>query len=275
MKRIALAILALCIPLRQMTEPTKRSQVGAVVTELRATKRLPAWANYVCYDDARNHRFEDFSLIAYQPYSKLSQTEKDAIKLGYTRSITFQWYMVLDPADIRPMNLPPSPEEFASTAASVHAGSTIDARQYTLLLEHRLSEQNAIALAKAARKETNASDEETWHCWMGRMVQRTKPSFVPIQTSLPRGCTPKSTSTWALLPSRESSWSTPRVLYCSMLRVWVASRRLSGRLSASRCFSRTPTPDCGTSAVPALTVKRWASRLLEFAIHCRRRRNRS
>jgi len=161
LKRIALAILALCIPLWQATEPTKRSQVGAMVTELRATKRLPAWANYVCYDDAKNLRFEDFSLIAYQPYSKLSQTEKDAIKLGYTRSITFQWYMVLDPADIRPMNLPPSAEEFASTAASVHAGSKIDARQYTLLLEHQLSEQNAIALAKAARKDTNASDEET------------------------------------------------------------------------------------------------------------------
>lgn len=135
--------------------------MGAVVTELRATKRLPAWANYVCYNDDMSLRFEEFSLIAYQPYGKLSQMEKDAIKLGYIRSITYQWYMVFDPADIRPMNLPPSPEEFASTAASVHAGSTLDARQYTLLLEHRLSEQNAIALAKAARKDTNASDEQT------------------------------------------------------------------------------------------------------------------
>lgn len=161
MKRIALAILALCIPFRQTTEPTKRSQVGAVVTELRATKRLPAWANYVCYDDDRSLRFENFSLIAYQPYGKLSQMEKDAIKLGYIRSITYQWYMVFDPADIRPMNLPPSPEEFAATAAGVHAGSTINSRQYTLLLEHRLSEQNAIVLAKAARKDTNASDEQT------------------------------------------------------------------------------------------------------------------
>ncbi len=161
MKLIALAVLTLCIPFRQTTEPTKRSQVRAVVTELRDTKRLPAWANYVCYNDDKSLRFEEFSLIAYQTYGKLSQMEKDAIKLGYIRSITYQWYMVFDSADIRPMNLPPSPEEFATTAADVHAGSTIDARQYTLLLEHRLSEQNAIALAKAARKDTKASDEQT------------------------------------------------------------------------------------------------------------------
>ncbi len=153
-------ILALCISFWQTPEPTKRSQAAAVVTELRATKRLPAWANYVCYSDDRSLKFEEVSLIAYQPYGKLSQMEKDAIKLGYVRSITFQWYMVFD-SDIRAMNLPPSPEEFSAMAGSVKAGSTIDGRQYTLLLEHALSEQNAIAQAKAARKDANASDEQT------------------------------------------------------------------------------------------------------------------
>ncbi len=160
MKTLAIT-LALCISSWQTPEPTKRSQAAAVVTELRATKRLPAWANYVCYSDDRSLRFEEVSLIAYQPYGKLSQMEKDAIKLGYIRSITYQWYMVFDAADIRAMNLPPSSEEFAAMAENAKVGSTIDGRGYTLLLEHALSEQNAIAMAKAARKDMNASDEQT------------------------------------------------------------------------------------------------------------------
>jgi hypothetical protein len=184
MKKIT-TIFALCISLWQATEPTKRSQADAVVTELRATKRLPAWANYVCYDDDRSHLFEEFSLIAYQPFDKLSQMEKDALKLGYIRSMTYQWYMVSDLADIQPMNLPPSPEEFATTASSLRAGSTMDAKQYTLLLEHELSEQNAIALAKAARKDANASDEQTLALLDGpngtayRTFLRSHPDFGP------------------------------------------------------------------------------------------------
>lgn len=88
MQKLAI-VLALCISFWQTTEPAKK-KTAAVVTELRATKRLPARANHVCYDDDRSHRFEEFSLIAYQPDGKCLGWRRTLIPLGCLRSLGYQ-----------------------------------------------------------------------------------------------------------------------------------------------------------------------------------------
>jgi S1-C subfamily serine protease len=131
-------------------------------TEMRNTKRLPGWANYICYEDNKNMVPSTFFLLAYQPYEDLSDITKDAIKLGYTRSVTFQEYIATTPADIQPINIPASPEESAAAAQHLRNGArTIGGEIFTLFLEGNISNLNAVALAKAERRDLAANDERT------------------------------------------------------------------------------------------------------------------
>lgn len=119
------------------------------VEALRKEARLPDWANYVCYSDAKGIRSGWFMVIGYSRADDL--TVRSAEAFGYARGLTYQEYLASD-KDVMPLNMPVSPEDAAS--AMKQADDTHELPMNVILAgEERIkSLQNAIALVKAAAR---------------------------------------------------------------------------------------------------------------------------
>src|ERR1700693_687175 len=93
-----IASFAFLLPLASVAQKTD-------VEELRKEHRLPEWANYSCYQDARNIQSGWFMLIAYEPANVPDL--KDDHAFGYERGLTYQEYIASD-KDIVAINMPAS-----------------------------------------------------------------------------------------------------------------------------------------------------------------------
>jgi hypothetical protein len=134
------------------------SSVSAVaqqtyVEQLRKESRLPEWANYVCYEDAKNLVSGWFMLVAYKPASDddLFTSSGDAERFGYERGLTYQEYLSSD-TGISPMNMPISPEEYASELKNMLETGKASPKAISLLAAQTVAAQNAVAIAKITRQ---------------------------------------------------------------------------------------------------------------------------
>jgi hypothetical protein len=117
------------------------------VSELRKENRLPEWANYFCYQDAKKIRSGWFMIVAYDEHDSF----KNDSAFGYKRGVTIQEYLGSG-VDITAINTPVAPEEYALEVQSMLQTKQISSGTAELLHEHIQSAENAAALAKSARK---------------------------------------------------------------------------------------------------------------------------
>jgi hypothetical protein len=124
------------------------------VQELQKESRLPAWANYVCYNDARNIRSGWFMLIGYQPAQRdafFPNDPKGAKDFGYSRGLTYQEYIASD-TGISPINMPISPEDYAEEMPKAMQGQPVSAKTIEMAHGEVVAMDDAIAYAKSTRQ---------------------------------------------------------------------------------------------------------------------------
>ena len=153
-------VLALLFGVKQAgnTQETVASQPPvkqqAYVEQLRLENRLPDWANYVCYQDAKNFQTGLFMLIGYRPATSdpfFPNDSKGAKEFGYSRGLTYQEYIGSD-TDVTPINMPISPEEYAeerSKALQAGPGSLISLELLAMFDAQSVAVNNAIAVTKS------------------------------------------------------------------------------------------------------------------------------
>lgn len=136
------------------------------VEKLRQENRLPAWANYVCYMDAKNIDSGWFMLIAYQTPQRdpFFPNGSDAAKsFGYMRGLTYQEYIDSD-TGISPINMPPTPTELADALRKAQEGQAIPRTDIDMFSDELADIHNEIAVAKHTQVmlESNQSAEVTF-----------------------------------------------------------------------------------------------------------------
>lgn len=119
------------------------------VEELREEDRLPEWANYVCYEDAKNIQSGWFMIMGYR--SPADAFFKDAHAFGYTRGLTYQEYMSSN-KEITTVNVPISQESVEAEYQADAKTGQISLGVLGLLMVQVTSVENASAIAKAVRK---------------------------------------------------------------------------------------------------------------------------
>lgn len=153
------------MPAARRTTPTSIALLLAVanlsgfaqqghVQELRKENRLPAWANYVCYNDAKNIQSGWFMLVGYQPAERdafFPSDPKGAKDFGYSRGLTYQEYIATD-TGISPINMPISPEEYAEELPKAMQGQPVSQKTIDMARSEAVAMDNAIAYAKSTRR---------------------------------------------------------------------------------------------------------------------------
>lgn len=139
------------LPVAVLTVPAVAQR--AYVEQLRKESRLPEWANYVCYEDAKNMVSGWFMLVAYKSASNdnFFTSASDANRFGYKRGLTYQEYLASE-TGISAMNMPISPEEYESELKKMFQTGKASASALTLLEAQMVAERNAVAITKMTRQ---------------------------------------------------------------------------------------------------------------------------
>ena len=119
------------LPSTLFTAPAVAQRV--YTDQLRKEHRLPEWANYVCYEDAKNVASGWFMVVAYKSASDddFFTSASDANRFGYKRGLTYQEYLASD-TGITAMNMPISPDEYASESKEASKPGKASANALTL-----------------------------------------------------------------------------------------------------------------------------------------------
>ncbi len=128
------------------------------VEELHKESRLPAWANYVCYMDANNMQSGWFMLVGYQPTADepfFPNDPKGAGDFGYHRGLTYQEYIASE-TGISPMNMPISPDEFATEMPKAMKGLPVSMTVIDMAEGEIVALDNAVAAMKNLRNKLAA-----------------------------------------------------------------------------------------------------------------------
>jgi hypothetical protein len=123
------------------------------VEQLQKEYRLPEWANYVCYEDAKNVASGWFMLVAYKSASDddFFTSASDANRFGYKRGLTYQEYLASD-TGITAMNMPISPDAYESELKKMFQTGKASANALTLLEAQMTAERNVVAITKITRQ---------------------------------------------------------------------------------------------------------------------------
>jgi hypothetical protein len=126
----------------------------AYVEQLQKEHRLPEWANYICYEDAKNIDSGWFMLVAYKGAAQddFFKNASDASRFGYERGLTYQEYLGSD-TGIKAMNMPISPEEYESELEKAAQTGKASANALTLLEAQMAAERNAVAIVEKTRQQ--------------------------------------------------------------------------------------------------------------------------
>lgn len=124
------------------------------VEQLQKEHRLPEWANYVCYEDAKNVASGWFMLVAYESASDndFFKSASDASRFGYERGLTYQEYLASD-TGITAMNMPISPDGYAAELQEASKTGKASANAIVLLEAQLVAQRNAVAIAEKARQQ--------------------------------------------------------------------------------------------------------------------------